>query len=60
MAKPRWQRGAVREAALGPGMRALDIACGTGQLTAELHRAVVPGGLRTSDQSVDCERLILE
>lgn len=42
--EPRWRRRAVREAALLPGMRALDVACGTGKVTASLHRAVSPGG----------------
>lgn len=41
---PRWRRRAVREAALAPGMRALDVACGTGKVAAALHRAVSPGG----------------
>ncbi len=30
--EPRWRRRAVRSAALRPGMRALDIACGTGKV----------------------------
>jgi len=42
--EPRWRRRAVREAALSPGMRALDVACGTGKVTASLFRAVSPGG----------------
>jgi demethylmenaquinone methyltransferase/2-methoxy-6-polyprenyl-1,4-benzoquinol methylase len=42
--EPRWRRRAVREAGLGPGDRALDVACGTGKLTHDLHRAVQPGG----------------
>lgn len=42
--EPRWRRRAVREAALEPGMRALDVACGTGKVAADLHRAVAPGG----------------
>ncbi len=42
--EPRWRRRAIREAALGPGMRALDVACGTGKVAAGLLRAVSPGG----------------
>lgn len=42
--EPRWRRRAVREAALAPGMRALDVACGTGKVAATLHGAVAPGG----------------
>lgn len=42
--EPRWRRQAVREAGLGPGMRALDVACGTGKVAADLQRAVSPGG----------------
>ena len=40
----RWRRAAVRAARLGPGMRALDVACGTGRLTEAAARAVRPGG----------------
>ncbi len=42
--EPRWRRRAVRAAALGPGMRALDIATGTGKVALELWRQVQPGG----------------
>ncbi len=42
--EPRWRRRAVHEAALRPGMRALDVACGTGKVAADLHRAVAPDG----------------
>lgn len=42
--EPRWRRLAVRAAGLGPGMRALDVACGTGKVAADLHAAVSPGG----------------
>ncbi|MGI8999167.1 MAG: ubiquinone/menaquinone biosynthesis methyltransferase [Candidatus Limnocylindria bacterium] len=42
--EPRWRRRAIRVAALEPGMRALDVACGTGKVAAGLHRAVSPGG----------------
>ncbi len=42
--EPRWRRLAVRSAALRPGMRALDIACGTGKVAADLQAAVAPDG----------------
>lgn len=42
--EPRWRRRAVRAAALGPGMHALDVATGTGKVAADLWRAVQPGG----------------
>lgn len=42
--EPRWRRRAVSEAGLSPGMRALDVACGTGKVTADLARAVAPSG----------------
>jgi demethylmenaquinone methyltransferase/2-methoxy-6-polyprenyl-1,4-benzoquinol methylase len=42
--EPRWRRRAVRETCLGPGGRALDVACGTGKVTRDLWRAVQPGG----------------
>jgi demethylmenaquinone methyltransferase / 2-methoxy-6-polyprenyl-1,4-benzoquinol methylase len=42
--EPRWRRRTVTEAGLGPGMRALDVACGTGRVTADLARAVAPSG----------------
>ena len=42
--EPRWRHRAVREARLGPGGRALDVACGTGKVTRDLYRAVQPGG----------------
>jgi demethylmenaquinone methyltransferase/2-methoxy-6-polyprenyl-1,4-benzoquinol methylase len=42
--EPRWRRRAVREARLGPGMRALDVACGSGLVAVGLHDAVSPGG----------------
>jgi demethylmenaquinone methyltransferase/2-methoxy-6-polyprenyl-1,4-benzoquinol methylase len=42
--EPRWRGRAVGEAGLGPGERALDIACGTGKVTLDLYRSVQPGG----------------
>jgi demethylmenaquinone methyltransferase/2-methoxy-6-polyprenyl-1,4-benzoquinol methylase len=39
-----WRRRAVRAARLAPGMRAVDVACGSGSLTRELARAVGRGG----------------
>ena len=40
----RWRRAAVRAAALREGGSVLDVACGTGKLTAELAHVVGPGG----------------
>jgi demethylmenaquinone methyltransferase / 2-methoxy-6-polyprenyl-1,4-benzoquinol methylase len=40
----RWREKAVDRAALVPGDSALDVACGTGDLTLELQRRVGPGG----------------
>ncbi len=42
--EPRWRRLAVRAADLGPGMRALDVCCGTGKVAAALFDASAPGG----------------
>ena len=42
--EPRWRRRAVRQAAMSPGQRALDVACGTGKVTTHLWKAVQPGG----------------
>jgi demethylmenaquinone methyltransferase/2-methoxy-6-polyprenyl-1,4-benzoquinol methylase len=42
-----WRRRAVRAARLGPGMRAVDVACGTGSLTRELARAIGARGAVT-------------
>jgi demethylmenaquinone methyltransferase/2-methoxy-6-polyprenyl-1,4-benzoquinol methylase len=42
--EPRWRRRAAAEARIGPGDRALDVACGTGTVTRDLFRAVQPGG----------------
>ena len=40
----RWRERAADLAALGPGGRALDVACGTGDLAVELARRVGPSG----------------
>jgi demethylmenaquinone methyltransferase/2-methoxy-6-polyprenyl-1,4-benzoquinol methylase len=40
----RWRERAADLAALGPGDRALDVACGTGDLAIELARRVGPSG----------------
>ncbi len=40
----RWRRAAVRAANLAGGGVALDVACGTGKLTADLAAAVGPSG----------------
>ena len=40
----RWREKAVDRAGLGPGDSALDVACGTGDLTFELQRRVGPEG----------------
>jgi demethylmenaquinone methyltransferase/2-methoxy-6-polyprenyl-1,4-benzoquinol methylase len=40
----QWRRRAASLAAVGPGARALDVACGTGDLALELATRVVPGG----------------
>jgi demethylmenaquinone methyltransferase / 2-methoxy-6-polyprenyl-1,4-benzoquinol methylase len=42
--EPRWRRRAIREAALRPGGRAIDVATGTGKVAAALLRAAAPGG----------------
>ncbi len=42
--EPRWRRALVRASGIGPGGRALDVACGTGKVTADLYRAAQPGG----------------
>jgi demethylmenaquinone methyltransferase/2-methoxy-6-polyprenyl-1,4-benzoquinol methylase len=41
----QWRRRATELAALGPGMRALDVATGTGDLAFELARRVAPDGM---------------
>jgi demethylmenaquinone methyltransferase/2-methoxy-6-polyprenyl-1,4-benzoquinol methylase len=40
----QWRRRAAALAGLAPGRRALDVACGTGDLALELARCVAPGG----------------
>lgn len=40
----RWRRRAADLAQLAPGARALDVACGTGDLSLELAERVGPGG----------------
>ncbi len=40
----RWRERAADLAELAPGARALDVACGTGDLSLELARRVGPGG----------------
>jgi demethylmenaquinone methyltransferase / 2-methoxy-6-polyprenyl-1,4-benzoquinol methylase len=40
----RWRKRAADLAQLAPGARALDVACGTGDLSLELARRVGPGG----------------
>jgi demethylmenaquinone methyltransferase/2-methoxy-6-polyprenyl-1,4-benzoquinol methylase len=40
----RWRARAVDAAAIGPGDAALDVCCGTGDLTLELARRVGPEG----------------
>ena len=40
----RWRRAAVKAARLEPGQSAVDVACGTGKLSAELARAIGPIG----------------
>ncbi|MGH7776392.1 MAG: ubiquinone/menaquinone biosynthesis methyltransferase [Candidatus Dormibacterales bacterium] len=39
----RWRRAAARECGLGPGGRALDVACGSGRLVRELERLAGTG-----------------
>jgi demethylmenaquinone methyltransferase/2-methoxy-6-polyprenyl-1,4-benzoquinol methylase len=40
----RWRERAADQAALGPGDSALDVCCGTGDLTLELASRLAPGG----------------
>jgi len=42
--EPRWRKRLIRESGIGPGDRALDVACGTGKVTTDLYRAAQPGG----------------
>jgi demethylmenaquinone methyltransferase/2-methoxy-6-polyprenyl-1,4-benzoquinol methylase len=42
--EPRWRRRAIKESGIKPGDRALDVACGTGKVTADLYAAAQPGG----------------
>jgi demethylmenaquinone methyltransferase/2-methoxy-6-polyprenyl-1,4-benzoquinol methylase len=42
--EPRWRKRLVRASGIGPGGRALDVACGTGKVTTDLWRAAQPGG----------------
>jgi demethylmenaquinone methyltransferase/2-methoxy-6-polyprenyl-1,4-benzoquinol methylase len=42
--EPRWRKRLVAATRVGPGDRALDVACGTGKVTADLYAAVQPGG----------------
>ena len=42
--EPRWRKRLVAAARLGPGGRVLDVACGTGKVTADLYAAAQPGG----------------
>jgi demethylmenaquinone methyltransferase / 2-methoxy-6-polyprenyl-1,4-benzoquinol methylase len=40
----RWRERAAEQAAIGPGDSALDVCCGTGDLTLELASRLAPGG----------------
>ena len=42
--EPRWRRRAADAAQLGPGMSAVDVACGTGRVSMELLQRTRPGG----------------
>jgi demethylmenaquinone methyltransferase/2-methoxy-6-polyprenyl-1,4-benzoquinol methylase len=42
--EPRWRKKIVAASGVGPGDRALDVACGTGKVTTDLHQAVQAGG----------------
>jgi len=42
--EPRWRSRLVKAARIGPGARVLDVACGTGKVTADLYAAAQPGG----------------
>jgi demethylmenaquinone methyltransferase/2-methoxy-6-polyprenyl-1,4-benzoquinol methylase len=56
-ADARWRRRAARAAALEPGHRALDVACGSGKLTAELHHRVERGLVVGLDFSAEMLRV---
>lgn len=53
----RWRREAARASGLRAGMRAVDVACGTGALTRELAALVGPTG---SVIGIDVSRAMLE
>ena len=42
--EPRWRKRIVAATGIGPGDKALDVACGTGKVTTDLYRAAQPGG----------------
>jgi demethylmenaquinone methyltransferase/2-methoxy-6-polyprenyl-1,4-benzoquinol methylase len=42
--EPRWRKRLVAASGIGPGDRALDVACGTGKVTTDLYREAQPGG----------------
>jgi demethylmenaquinone methyltransferase/2-methoxy-6-polyprenyl-1,4-benzoquinol methylase len=42
--EPYWRGRLVRATGLRPGMRALDVACGTGKVAADLAKRTTPGG----------------
>ena len=48
--EPYWRRRLVRATGLQPGMRALDVASGTGKVAADLQRRTQPGGRVVGDR----------
>ena len=42
--EPRWRKRIIKTSGIGPGGRALDVACGTGKVTTDLYQAAQPGG----------------
>jgi len=42
--EPRWRKRLVDATGIGPGGRALDVACGTGKVTTDLYQLAQPGG----------------
>ena len=42
--EPRWRKRIIEASGIGPGGRALDVACGTGKVTTDLYQAAQPGG----------------